>query len=149
MLLDTTNNKVYLTGKPVVRERFDEIGRRLAHDGPTLQELVVFEETERERPSPFAVDMPHAFRESAVSLYLLQCSSYFDEEDHETVGVVLVDSVGAAGETWMAATIYLTASSRPEIAFERMIHYMRTIEHSGSPNDDYPIFTLVLTGIHW
>jgi hypothetical protein len=35
MLLDTTNDKVYLTGKPVVRERFDEIGRRLAHDGPT------------------------------------------------------------------------------------------------------------------
>ena len=98
MLLDTTNNKVYLTGKPVVRERFDEIGRRLAHDGPTLQELVVFEEAERMRPSPFAVDMPHAFRESAVSLYLLQSSSYFDEEDHETVDIVLVDSGGAAGE---------------------------------------------------
>jgi len=87
--------------------------------------------------------MPHAFRESAVSLSLLQCSSYFDEEDHETVGIVLVGSGGAAGETWMAATTYLTASSRPEIAFERMIHYMRTIQRSGVPNDDYPIFTLV------
>jgi hypothetical protein len=143
MLLDTTNNKVYLTGKPVVRERFDEIGRRLAHDGPTLQELVVFEDSERKRPSPFAVDMPPAFRESAVSLYLLQSSSYFDEEDHETVGVVLVDSGGAAGEIWMAATTYLTASSRPEIAFDKVIHHMRAAEHSGSPNDDYPIFTLV------
>jgi hypothetical protein len=62
MLLDTTNNKVYLTGKPVIRERFDEIGRRLAaSDGPTLQELVVFEDGE---PSPFAVEMPPAFPES-------------------------------------------------------------------------------------
>jgi hypothetical protein len=114
MLLNTTNNKVYLTaGKPVVRKRFDEIGRRLAHDGPTLQELVVFEDGERKRPSPFAVDMPPAFRESAVSLYLLQSSSYFDEEDHETVGIVLVDSGGTAREVWMAATTYLTASSCP------------------------------------
>jgi hypothetical protein len=85
MLLDTTNNKVYLTGKPVVRERFDEIGRRLAHDRPTLQELVVFEDGKRKRPNPFTVEMPPAFRESAVSLYLFQSSSYFDTEDHETV----------------------------------------------------------------
>jgi hypothetical protein len=70
MLLDTTNNKVYLTGKPVIRERFDEIGRRLASDGPTLQELVVFENGERKQPSPFAVEMPPAFCESAISLCL-------------------------------------------------------------------------------
>jgi hypothetical protein len=143
MLLDTTNNKVFLTGKPVVRERFDEIGRRLAHDGPTLQELVVFEDAERKRPSPFTVDMPPAFHESAVSLCLLQSSSYFDEEDHETVGIVLVDSGGTAGEIWMAATTYLTASSRPEIAFDMVIQHMRAAARSGNPNDDYPIFTLV------
>jgi hypothetical protein len=143
MLLDTTNNTVYLTGKPVIRERFEEIGRRLASDGPTLQELVVFEPTERKQPSPFAVEMPPAFRESAISLCLLQSSSYFNEEDHQTVGVVLVDSGGAAGEFWMAATTYQTASSRPEIAFEKLIQHMRAAARSGSPNNDYPLFTLV------
>jgi hypothetical protein len=145
MLLDTTNNKVYLTSKPVIRKRFDEIGRRLASDGPTLQELVVFEDSKRKQPNPFAVEMPPAFRESAISLCLLQSSSYFNEEDHETVGVVvLVDSGGAAGEIWMAATTYLTASSRPEIAtFEKLIQHMRAAARSGSPNNDYPLFTLV------
>jgi hypothetical protein len=143
MLLDATNNNVYLTGKPVIRERFDEIGRRLASDGPSLQELIVFEDSEHKQPSPFAVEMPPAFRESAVSLCLLQSSSYFDVEDHETVGVVLVNNGGAAGEVWMAATTHLTALSCPEIAFEKLIKLMRTAARSGSPNSDYPLFTLV------
>jgi hypothetical protein len=143
ILLDTTNNKVYLTSKPVIRERFDEIGRRLAHDRPTLQGLVIFEDSERKQPSPFVAEMPSAFRESAISLCLLQSSSYFDEEDHETVGVVLMDSGGTTGEIWMAATTYLTASSRPEIAFEKMIQHMRAAARSINPNNDYPIFTLV------
>jgi hypothetical protein len=90
---------------PAIRERFDEIGRRLASDGPTLQELIVFEDGERKQPSPFAVKMPPAFCESAISLCLLQSSSYFNEEDHETVGIVLADSGGTAGEIWMAALL--------------------------------------------
>jgi hypothetical protein len=43
----------------------------------------------------------------------------------------------------MAATTYLTASSRPEIAFEKVIQHMRAAARSGSPNNDYPLFTLV------
>jgi hypothetical protein len=43
----------------------------------------------------------------------------------------------------MAATTYLTASSRPEIAFDKVIQHMRAAARSGDLKDNYPIFTLV------
>jgi hypothetical protein len=142
LLLDTSSGKLTLAGKPVIEERFDIIGQRVATKPRAPRDVLRFEQDFHLRPEPFVLKLSDR-NAYAAPHRVLATSAWFNEEDHENVAVLQTD-IGPNGDAvWLTASEYLTGHDDKRAAFKAVVDYSQLCEQTGRPNDVYPLLTVV------